>query len=119
MSTTMRNAGLTARGEPLSRGRSATGRSWCRVLAELLRWAAARPTLTVTLLVLGYLAALAGLVAVLAASALDTILGKAVWGLYAAVLLVYLAIAVYVVLPETGSQVKRVARCQRQSATHR
>lgn len=69
MSTTMRNAGVVARGEPLSRGRSAMGRpSWWGV-SRFLRWAAARPILTAVTLTLVYLATLAALTAVLALSA--------------------------------------------------
>jgi hypothetical protein len=87
-------------GQPLSRGRSAAGRPWLRAVVELLRWAAARPTLTVASLLLVLIANLAGLVTVLATSALDTILGTVVLVLYAAVVLVYLAVAAYIVLPE-------------------
>ncbi len=102
MSTTMRNTGLAPRGEPLSRGRPAADRPRFRAVVELLRWAAARPTLTVASLVLVYIATLAGLVTVLATSALDTIPGTVVLVLYAAVVLVYLAVAVYIVRPEQG-----------------
>jgi len=100
MSTTMRNAGLVTRGEPLSRDRSTTGRPWWGGVVQFLRWAAARPTLTVVTLTLVYLATLAALVAVLAASAAQTIIGTAVLALYAAEVLVYVAIAVYIVIPE-------------------
>jgi hypothetical protein len=101
MSMSMRNAGVVARGEPLSRGRSAMGRPRWGV-ARFLRWAAARPILTVLTLTLVYLATLAALTAVLSASATQSIIGLAVMTLFAAEVLVYLAIAVYIVIPNKG-----------------
>ena len=102
MSTTMRKAGVIARGEPLSRGRSAMGRPWWRGVARFLRWAASRPLLTVVTLTLVNLATLAALIAVLVASATQSTIGIAVMTLFAAEVLVFLAIAVYIVIPEKG-----------------
>jgi hypothetical protein len=107
MATTMRNAGSVAGGEPLSRGRSAMGRPWWWGVARFLRWSAARPIVTVVTLTLVYLATLAALTAVLAASATQSIIGLAVLTLFAAEVLVYLAIAVYIVIPEKAPRSRR------------
>jgi hypothetical protein len=107
MSTTIRTSRVITRGEPLSRGRSATGRRWWGVVASFLRWAAERPDLTVASLVLAYLATLAGVVAVLTASASGTIVGTAVLAIFAAEVLVFLAIAVYTVIPERSGSFDR------------
>jgi hypothetical protein len=99
MSTTMRITGLITRGEPLRHRAEPTAGIWQRIVG-FLGWAAARPTLTAASLVLVYLATLGALVAVLMASAVGTLVGTAVLVLFAAELLVFLAIAVYVVIPE-------------------
>ena len=58
-------------------------------------------------LVLAYLATFAGVVAVLTASASGTIVGTAVLAIFAAEVLVYLAIAVYTVIPERSGSFDR------------
>ena len=45
MSTTMRNVRLATQGEPISRGQSAAASSWRRGLADLERWATAKPAI--------------------------------------------------------------------------
>jgi hypothetical protein len=100
MSVTVRNAERIRTGEPLSRGRSRAGRRWERRVVRLLKWAASHPALTSMSLTVAYLATLAALVAVLAASALNTAVGIGVLVLYAIMVVVFFGVATYVVIPE-------------------
>ena len=99
MSTAMRNPVVTRFGEPISRDhRTAPTRRSAG--ATFLDWAATHPGLTSIGLSLVYLVTLAALVAVLAASALATPLGAVVGVLFVVEVLVYVAIAAYIVTPE-------------------
>jgi Flp pilus assembly protein TadB len=100
MSTTMRNLRLPTQGEPISRRKSAETPSWRRSLTDLEHWAAAKPGIASLTLTIAYLVALAALVAVLAASALNSVLGMGVLVLFAAMLLICMAVGVYTIIPE-------------------
>ena len=99
MSATMQDTSLITRGKPIIR-RPARTSGIRHTFRTFVRWAAARPTLTAVTLTLVYLATLAAVVGVLMASASDTLGGTAILALFAAEVLVFLAIAVYVVIPE-------------------
>ena len=100
MSTTVRNLRLATQGEPISRRRSAPTPSSRHGLAALEHWVAAKPAVACLSLTVAYLVALAALIGVLAASALNTLLGAAVLVLFAAIVVVYLAVGIYTLIPE-------------------
>ena len=97
LSTTTRNLGLTAVGEPLTRGRSAP-KGW-RSAFGFLTVAAARAGLTAISLSIVYLLALTAMAMVLATSMLNTAIGAAVAAVFAALVLVFVAVGIYVVIP--------------------
>jgi len=100
MSTTIRNVGIATRNAPISRRTSAAPPAWKRALAGVEKWAIAKPALASTILAVAYLAALLSLIAVIAASALNSVVGFVAMGLFAAMVLVCVAVAVYTVMPE-------------------
>jgi hypothetical protein len=100
MSTTMRNVGLATQDEPISRGQLAAPPTWRGGLTGLERWAMAKHGIASLALTIAYFAALSALVAVLVTSALNSVLGYAVFVVFAAMVLVYIAVAIYTVIPE-------------------
>jgi uncharacterized oligopeptide transporter (OPT) family protein len=79
---------------------TSASRQWRRSLADLERWAVAKPKIASLTLSVAYVVAVAALVAVLAASARNSVLGIGVLVLFAATVLVCGAVGVYTVIPE-------------------
>ncbi len=99
MSEVMRTHVLVPVGEPISRDRERR-RDVSSAGAQLLRWVATHPGLTSTGLAAAYLATVVALVAILASSALASPIGVFVGALFVLEVLVFVAIAAYVVIPE-------------------
>jgi hypothetical protein len=73
---------------------------WRRSLAYLERWAVTKPKIASLTLSVAYMVAVVALVAVLAASALNSVLGIGVLVLFAAMALVCGDVGVYTIIPE-------------------
>jgi Flp pilus assembly protein TadB len=80
---------------------------WRRSLADLERWAVAKPNIASLTLSVAYVVAVAALVAVLAASAVNSVLGIGVLVLFTAMVLVCGAVGVYALIPEHRARYRR------------
>ncbi len=97
MSTTMRNVGIAARGEALAQRRAAAGPHPSSGFAQ---WIAAHAGLICVASSALYVATVLGLTLVLSASATATPIGMAVVTLFVLEVLLFVAMAIYVMLPE-------------------